>query len=100
VKPIQGGPPLSALLQTNGDDCGVFSIIAAFHETLGFQINPMEIDPTLWREVLLRLLSRQPYVEDVPVETRVDLSSLPANPGASELPGVLTQFFRTLSTGL
>ncbi|KAH6641099.1 hypothetical protein F5144DRAFT_545201 [Chaetomium tenue] len=69
----------SPLLQTNADDCGVFSIIAAFHETMGFGITPTEIDPDFWRDILLRLLSPQPYVEQVPVKTQIDLSVLPNN---------------------
>jgi hypothetical protein len=90
----------SPLLQTNSDDCGVFSIIAAFHETIGFGIKPTEIDPAFWRDILLRLLSPQPYVEPVLVETQVDLSGLPANARLSELTEILSQYLRTISAGL
>jgi hypothetical protein len=89
----------SPFLQTN-DDCGVFSIIAAFHETMGFTIKPTEIDPDFWRDILLRLLSPQPYVEQVPVETRIDLSGLPPNPRSSEIPTIVSQFFQTISASL
>jgi hypothetical protein len=93
----------SPLLQiNNGDDydCGVFSIIAAFHETMDFGIKPMEIDPDFWRDILLRLLSPQPYSEHLPVETQIDLPSLPANARSSELPAICSRFFQTISANL
>ena len=60
----------------------------------------MEIDPAFWRDVLLRLLGPQPCVEEVPVETQVDLSSLPATAGFSELGGIVTQLLDTIYTNL
>ena len=103
-KDDKDGPEMTItapLLQANTDDCGVFTIIAGFHETMGLGINPLEIDAAFWRDVLLRLLSPQPCVEqDVPVETHVDLSGLPANARFSELDGILSQFLHTISTSL
>ena len=77
----------SPLLQTNDDDCGVFAIIAAFHEMMGFAINPLEIDPDFWRDILLRLLSPQPYPAETQ-KTQVNLPGLSGNTRLSEFSGI------------
>jgi hypothetical protein len=40
------------LLQTNADNCGILAIVVAFYETMGIAIEPTEIDPNFWREIL------------------------------------------------
>jgi len=82
------------LLQTNADDCGILAIVAAFYETIGVGIEPTEIDPNFWRDILRQLLSPQSEVEHVPNEPQIDLSGLPANARLSEVPGILSQCLR------
>ncbi|KAK1749462.1 hypothetical protein QBC47DRAFT_418928 [Echria macrotheca] len=42
--------------QKNSDDCGVYCIIAAFREAVALSIEPEDIDPALWRAILLCIL--------------------------------------------
>ncbi|KAM7183189.1 hypothetical protein V8F33_013742 [Rhypophila sp. PSN 637] len=75
----------SPLHQVNDDDCGVFSIVAAFHEAMDLRIKPLCVDPYFWRDALYRLLRSQFRLDEVPMESRlVELPRLPTKTQISE----------------
>ncbi|KAK0627079.1 hypothetical protein B0T14DRAFT_126915 [Immersiella caudata] len=87
------------LRQRNDFDCGVMCIVAGFCEASDIAVPP-EIDATVWRNILLRLLGPP----DPPVdEYRDDLIELPKTKlqaSESELPGISSGWLTTVSRSL
>ncbi|KAK4096877.1 hypothetical protein N658DRAFT_501052 [Parathielavia hyrcaniae] len=87
----------SPLRQTNGYDCGVFAIVAAFHNVMDLNIDPLQIDAALWREVLGRLLSPRPDAHDVPGDAQtIEFPVLPKIAPLAEAPEHLRRLFDEL----
>jgi len=91
----------SPLRQSNNSDCGVMCIVAGFCKALNIAVVPLQIDTAVWRDVLLRLLGPpDPPDVDKHRANPIDIPKLQPQASVSELPGVSSDWLRTVYRSL